>query len=353
MVAIRRWAATFGSLALCIPALPAAQEPPKVTIDPSALEAPRVPFDPPSGSALLYRIVTEYEGDRAPAGSAFEQVLRFRFRDGGYLLDVETPTATVDGVRYGQGGRAPDPSMPPQLLLSLSAPMTFETDGKGLMLRGHDWAAHQQKLVPVVRSALPESARRLGTALPTEAELEQFIRAFVETSAESALNGVGQHWHQILGFGGARGDGTANEWSDTRTFMKGEAVLAIDNSFTATPQANGFYRIVRQRTEDPDGFAEAIDTARSRGDRELIEEGRRMFNPWVMDLTLVTRTDFTIDPRGVPMAGTLEIEQARDGKMRTLQRFTFKLVSETAAPAPATEIEPDNPAAAAGIAPAR
>lgn len=303
----------------------------------SVPQQPRLPFAPPPGRRLEYATTLVLDQDGVPDGAPIDttEVLTFTPDEGGYIVVIDTRSITIGGERH-EAGVEPPPTLAPFPAATLAFPLTLDADRSGLFLRGRDWAAQLPRATQAVRVALERYRPASEAERRNRPSDEQILEQFSKVTAEAVPWVHANQWFQIFGFGGSTAIGKANEWSSRRGYLKGEAYVDTYNTFRATPQPGGGFRINREAIVDPTGFAEAVDAARSGTDKALQAESRTIDGNLLMDRDRVTRTDLTIDERGVPQAGTLTITTERNGKVLGTYRWTFKLVGESEAPAAAT-----------------
>lgn len=125
--------------------------------------------------------------------------------------------------------------------------------------------------------------------------------------------------------------------------MKGEAIVLFDAEETVTPRPGGGFVFEHSETVDPEGFAEAIDAARKRGDAASMAEARKMdgMGQYVMDITTVTRSTLELDASGVVQRGTHTITTTTPRGVKLTETFTLEL-AQPDAPEPLAAL-PANP----------
>lgn len=317
------------------PGLAAAQADVAVAAAPADTARLTVPFSPPDGVALHYRITREAEGRDAPPKTVMEQQLTFTSRDdGGWLLRIETTSITVGERVWRPGDDLSD--LPLQNdATALHAPVAVQLAPSGQIVRIDDWENFRKNLLttPVV---VPEHARRGGYADGIRKATRDMLRQASESPAGDML-GLSYPWQQLFGYGLMEFTlGQDITWSDMEEFMDGQAIVARDSTLTITPGDNGSLALTRELIVSPDGFAEAIDTARAGNDPQAQAQAAilEQYGTWVSDYDLITRAKLAIDPAGLLSDATLTITTERNSKVSTRIITTIQLIEPEAADLP-------------------
>lgn len=327
---------------------PMAQDTPvavEASITAAEVPAPRVPFSPPVNEPLHYRITRSFEGVHAPLAYVTDQILTFSAGIGdGWQLKIETRSVTAGGKTF-----TPTSDFAQMLVQDhvtwLHAPMTVELAANGSLLRMADWQSYGQGLtkLPIVipaRSANGDPQSRSAM----KKMIQDTLRQFAAGPAERAIS-LATPWNDLLGYGMREyTPGTAREWSTMETFMKGEAVVTYDGKTTFTPQTDGGMVVETETTASPEGFAEAVDTARSRGTPEALREAAEVqrYGPWMNDYDAIAHYRAVLDSRGVIRSATITHRMERHGHTEARQIVELRLI-DPEVPLPAT------PAAASSV----
>lgn len=314
------------------------------------IEAPapsveRVPFSPPTGQPLHYRITRKFEGDGAPPASVVEQMLTFTPDEvDGWQLKIETPSISTGGTTFTATSNLAQVLLQDDAVL-LHAPMTIILRSNGSLLRVAEWQTYGQGLVKLPMILPPGSGAgdaQLRTMMK-KAMLDG-MRQFVAGPAENAAS-IATPWNNLLGYGALEyTPGSPREWSDMKTFMNGEAVVTVDGKVTFTPQADGTIMMETETTTSPEGFAEAVDTARSRGNPEGLRQAAEVQRNglWMNDYDSIFQSSVVLDSQGVIRSATVTQRTERRGQVAARQIVELERVEpETAVPAtPAPAIVP-------------
>jgi len=292
----------------------------------------QIPFDPPIDTAMHYRIIRSFEGEGMPPGSVVvDQVLTVRPAEPeGWYLTIDTRSIVVDGRTFTPASDLAQLPMQEDVVL-LHAPLTVSLDESGRVVRVENWQSYGAGLLklPLVR---PWGRHDPRVASQLRAAMIAMIRQFVAGPAENAAS-VAAPWKELLSYGRMEfSPGEPREWSDLRTFMNGEAVVTFDGKLTVTPRDDGTFVIDRETTTSPDGFAEAVDTARKRRDPQGLKDAEelRKNGSWMMDYDTIVHSRAVLDSNGMIMNLTLTSTTQRDDRVSAIFKMAIdRVVSGT------------------------
>ncbi len=181
--------------AVLLPAALGAQAPAPAPPAAAAAAELATRFDPPLDKVLRYRLTQEKVRDGAVEQSTMDQEITYS-RSGDHVV------MTVRPVRIGSAKGSidlTDPKAPvPPTLKPLLAPLSFELDADGAIVRMHNWEGYKRDLnasIPVIAaSAEPDPAKRPQA----EAFMRDFFGKYLSASAEDAPRLVIKGWPDLL-----------------------------------------------------------------------------------------------------------------------------------------------------------
>jgi hypothetical protein len=291
-----------------------------------------LPFAPPTGRPLHYRLVEERTDDKGvKSGDTFEQELVFDTAQPGLRLTITTPSVVENGRTFTKADKLYELATLDEAIL-LMVPAVLDLSANGAPTRLANFPDYLKAVEQLPEMAI-KAAKSEQNRAAMRATLPQTRAAIDKATPESGAMPAAGIWYQLLGYGGLQFvPGKLSEWADLQQFMNGEAVVSYKSKLSVTPLPDGGYKIHRERVEDPDGFAEAIDTATARNDPKAIAEARQLRNAgaWVMDYTIIRTVDTTLDKQGLLRSAKLEERVERDGKSKGLKTTTVELIEAAA-----------------------
>lgn len=169
-------------------------------------------FDPPLDKPLRYKLTQENVRDGKTESSVLEQEVT-------YTRGSEGVVMTLRPLRLTTGGTAidlTDPKAPlPPVLKLLTAPVAFDLDGDGSIVRVRGWEDYKRNLIASIPAMVAISEPDLAKRPQTERIIRNFFGKYAETSAEDAPHLVAKGWPDVLDVMGI--SAPAGEWMETET----------------------------------------------------------------------------------------------------------------------------------------
>ena len=182
-------------LALSLPTAAEAQAP---AAAPAAADL-QTRFDPPLDKPLRYKLTQEKTRGDKTESSVLEQQITYTRTSAGMVMELKPLRATAGAISFDLTD--PQAQVPP-MLKPLLAPVSFDLDSDGGIVRVRDWELYKQNLnasIPAIAAGIePDQAKRPQA----EKFLHDFFAKYTEASAEQAPQLVLKGWPDVLGLMG-------------------------------------------------------------------------------------------------------------------------------------------------------
>lgn len=310
------------ALVLTLPATAGAQAPATEAADAADL-ATR--FDPPLNKPLRYKLTQEKVRAGKTESSVMEQEVT-------YTRGGEGVVMTLRPLRVTAGAQSidlTDPKAPlPPMLKPLMAPVAFDLDSDGSIVRVRGWEDYKRNLIAAIPAMVAMSEPDQAKRPQAERIIRDFFGKYVATSAEDAPHLVAKGWPDVLDMMGI--SAPAGEWMETET----EETIALFPKpirYTITLKMdqlpNGALRIEVTSVPDPAelkaaiiGLAEAMrKSASPDSPMPPLSPEDQMAS---MDLTMSMVVD--LDARTGQVRRAVTERNIKTGKEKALDRITIE-----------------------------
>ena len=217
-----------------------------------------IPFAPPLERDLRYDITIAKISKGKEQTSGIVQIVRFSRAGDGFVLTVRMLQGGVLALPGIDLSSAAGRDTVPEALKPLFAPISFDLDAKGNLLRVRDWPMWQKNMAamlgPLSGLIEKDASKRAQAKLLLDHAMGQFATLTAEQAAASLLKG----WPSILGYGGLEVEAdTEYESADELAAAILPVPIPVVSHYSLS--SNGPHLQLRQRSEgDKEAMAAAL-----------------------------------------------------------------------------------------------